>query len=130
MQLVQPCELLHGPVVVVDAQIDDGVGQAAVSAAPFDDEERRFPAFPCSATRYTLRPDDGSLLQRPRNVHLVDIAAVLAGERVEEPDRVLASVSGEMAAVVIDHPDTRSQIAREFEGGDAGTKRGGSSAVA
>jgi hypothetical protein len=39
---------------------------------------------------------------------------------------VLASVSGEMAAVVIDHPDTGFQIAREFEGGDAGTKRGGS----
>ena len=40
-------------------------------------------------------------------------------------DRVLATVSSEVAVVAVDHREACSHVAREVEGGDAGTKRKG-----
>ena len=41
MQVVQPPELLDRGLVVVDAQVDEDVGQPRVAAVPLDDEQRR-----------------------------------------------------------------------------------------
>jgi len=48
------------------------------------------------------------------DVHAASAAWTLAGEAVEEADRVVAAVPGEVALVV---------AAGEVESGDAGTKR-------
>jgi len=42
---------------------------------------------------------------------------------LEQPDRVLATVAGEVAIVPVDHREAGSHVAGEVEGGDAGTER-------
>src|SRR6266550_5893766 len=69
--------------------------------------------------------DGGRPFQRPRSVHGVDVDRFGAGEGVEQVDRVLATVSGEVAVVAVDHREACSHVAREVERGDAGTKRKG-----
>src|SRR6266571_1259419 len=69
--------------------------------------------------------DSGRPFQRPRSVHGVDVDPFGAGESVEQVDRVLATVSGEVTVVAVDHREACSHVAREVEGGDAGTKREG-----
>ena len=39
MELVQPSELLDRPLVIVDAEVDEDVGEAGVAAVPLDDEQ-------------------------------------------------------------------------------------------
>ena len=41
MQVVQAPELLDRGLVVVDAKVDEDVGERGVAAVPLDDEERR-----------------------------------------------------------------------------------------
>jgi hypothetical protein len=54
----------------------------------------------------------------------------LAGaELVEQADRMLASVSSEVAVVAIDHGQPAAHVAGEVEGGDAGTERKGGECV-
>jgi hypothetical protein len=43
-------------------------------------------------------------------------------ELVEQPDRVLAAVAGEVAVVAVDHGQAGAHVAGELEGGDAGTQ--------
>ena len=38
---IEPAKLLDGTLVVVDPEVDEGVGQARVAAVPLDDEQRR-----------------------------------------------------------------------------------------
>lgn len=45
-----------------------------------------------------------------------DVGRADAAELVEQIDRVLAPVSGEVAVVAIDHAEARSHVARELEG--------------
>jgi hypothetical protein len=47
---------------------------------------------------------------------------------VEQADRVLAAVAGEVAVVAVDH-QARAHVAGEVEGGDAGTEREGGDGV-
>jgi len=58
------------------------------------------------------------------NVHRGDAVAV------EEADRVLAAVAGEVAVVAVDHGQACAHLAGEVEGGDAGTEREGGEGVA
>ena len=44
---------------------------------------------------------------------------------VEELNCVLATVTGEVAVVAVDHRQARAHVAGEFEGGDAGTESEG-----
>jgi hypothetical protein len=44
---------------------------------------------------------------------------------VEQADRVLAAVAGEMAVVAVDHGQARAHVAGEVEGEDAGREREG-----
>src|SRR5215207_1209880 len=75
-----------------------------------------------STVRVRQRASAFSLLRcrfrRPRNVHQRPPGI----ECVEELDRVLASVSGEVAVVAIDHGQAGSHVTGEVEGGDAGTE--------
>ena len=48
---------------------------------------------------------------------------------VEQADRVLASVAGEVAVVAVDHGQAGAHVAGEVEGGDAGTEREGREGV-
>jgi hypothetical protein len=43
-------------------------------------------------------------------------------ELVEEPDRVLAAISCEVAVVTVDHRQARAHVAGEVEAGDAGSQ--------
>ena len=51
------------------------------------------------------------------------------GELVEQADRVLASVAGEVAVVAVDHGQAGAHVAGELEGGDAGTQGEGRECV-
>jgi hypothetical protein len=44
---------------------------------------------------------------------------------VEQADRVLAAVAGEMAVVAVDHGQACAHVAGEVEGEDAGREREG-----
>ena len=72
MQAVQPPQLLDRRRVVVDAQVDEDVGQPRVAAVPLDDEERgRLLSAPVAARR--LRGGeavDQALRQRAPRVRL------------------------------------------------------------
>ncbi len=48
---------------------------------------------------------------------------------VEQADRVLASVAGEVAVMAVDHGQAGAHVAGEVEGGDAGTEREGREGV-
>ena len=50
----------------------------------------------------------------------MDVVDVLG---VEQGDRELAAVFGEVAVVAVDHCQAGAHVAGEVEGGDAGTKR-------
>jgi hypothetical protein len=50
-------------------------------------------------------------------------------EVVEQADRVLASIAGEVAVVAVDHGQAGAHVAGEVEGGDAGTEREGGEGV-
>ena len=41
MELVEPAQLLDRPRVIVDAEVDERVGEPAVAAVALDDEQRR-----------------------------------------------------------------------------------------
>jgi hypothetical protein len=60
----------------------------------------------------------------------VDVDAFGACVRVEELDRVVAAVAGEVAVVAVDHRQAGAHVAGEVEGGDAGTKGEGGEGVA
>ena len=62
----------------------------------------------------------GTLLARPPGVHGVDVVDVLG---VEQGDRVLAAIFGEVAVVAVDHCQAGAHVAGKVDGGDAGTKR-------
>jgi hypothetical protein len=49
--------------------------------------------------------------------------------RVEQLDGVLASVTGEVAVLTVDHCQARAHVAGEVEAGDAGTERKGGERV-
>jgi hypothetical protein len=51
-------------------------------------------------------------------------------EVVEQVDRVLAAVAGEVAVMAIDHRQAGAHVAGEVEGRDAGTEREGGEGVA
>ena len=51
-------------------------------------------------------------------------------ELVEEVDRVLAAVAGEVPVVAVDHGQAGAHVAGELEGRDAGTKGEGREGVA
>lgn len=63
--------------------------------------------------------------RRPRSVH-----GPLERERVEERDGVLPAVVGEVAVVLINHRDARTDEARDREDRNAGAKREGDVGVA
>jgi len=48
---------------------------------------------------------------------------------VEQADRLLAAVAGEVAVVAVDHGQARAHVAGELEGEDAGTEREGGEGV-
>jgi hypothetical protein len=48
----------------------------------------------------------------------VDVERFGISVGVEQPDRVLASVAGEVAIVAVDHREAGSHISGEVEGGD------------
>jgi uncharacterized protein YcfJ len=50
-------------------------------------------------------------------------------EVVEEANRVLAAVAGEVAVVAVDHGQAVAHVAGELEGGDAGTQGEGRKGV-
>jgi hypothetical protein len=51
----------------------------------------------------------------------VDVDAVVAGEIVEQLDRVVAPVASEVAVVAVDHRQARAHVAGEVTGRDSGT---------
>ena len=59
---------------------------------------------------------DGLLLKCPRDVHLVDVGLGRSAVVVQEVDRVVASVAGEMPVVAVDHCQAGAHIAGEIEG--------------
>jgi hypothetical protein len=76
-----------------------------------------------SRTRFACRGVHGT----STNVHRTVENALI--ERVEKPDRVLASVAGEVAVVAVDHGQAGTHVAGEVEGGDAGTEHEGREGV-
>jgi hypothetical protein len=60
-------------------------------------------AFRCSGRGCVLCVGDSAFVQRPRSVHRVDVGPA-AGEQVEQPDRVLAAISREVAVVAVHYP--------------------------
>jgi hypothetical protein len=50
--------------------------------------------------------------------------------RVEQSDRVLAAIFGEVAVVAVDHGQAGAHVAGEVEGGEAGTEREGGEGMA
>jgi hypothetical protein len=53
------------------------------------------------------------------------VAAVVLTAPLKQSNRVLAPVASEVAVVAVDHRQTGSHVAREVEGGDAGTEEEG-----
>src|SRR5919201_4567001 len=86
--------------------------------------------FACLAVRFVVLTGGGCGLRRPRSVHQRPPWTLASAELVEQADRALASVAGEVAVVAVDHGQAGAHVAREVEGGDAGTKREGGEGVA
>ena len=55
---------------------------------------------------------------------------MLGAELVEQANRVLTPIAGEVAVVAVDHRQAGSHVARDVEGGDSGTKREGRKGMA
>ena len=68
----------------------------------------------------------------PPSVHGVDVEGLGLGRSVciEESDRVLASVSREVAVVTVDHGQAGAHVTGEVEGGDPGTECEGGEGMA
>src|SRR6266516_5867746 len=62
-------------------------------------------------------------IRRPRSVHQPPRWTFAGAELVEQTDRVLVSVAGEVTVVVVDHGEAGADVAGQVGGGDAGTRR-------
>src|SRR5438093_11554881 len=74
----------------------------------------------------------GRWFRRPRSVHQRPPWPLSRAELVEQADRMLASVAGEVAVVAVDHGQAGAHVVGEVEGGDAGAEcegRGGMSEI-
>ncbi len=56
------------------------------------------------------------LLKCPRDVHLVDVGFVGPAVGVQEGDRVVASVAGEMPVMAVNHGQAGAHVTGEIEG--------------
>jgi len=79
----------------------------------------------CEVRRHARRPALSTSTERPQRPR-AEFGSV---ERVEELDCVFASVAGEVPVVAVDHGQTGAHVAREVEGGDAGTESEGCEGV-
>jgi hypothetical protein len=74
--------------------------------------------LPALVVVFVFRADSGGRPRRPRSVHQRPPRV----ERVEELDRVLAAVAGEVTVVAVDHRQAGTHVAGEIKGRDAGAK--------
>src|SRR5437763_3732301 len=102
------------------------IGNAAMSRARMTPSVvrggRRFESVrglqlsPCLVIAFVFSADGGWLFRRPPSVHQRPRVGLGCIERIEELDRVLASVAGEVAVVAVDHGQAGAHLAREVEG--------------
>jgi hypothetical protein len=73
--------------------------------------------------KHGFDPADGDRrLRRPRSVHQRPPWPLSHAQLVEQADRMLASVAGEVTVMSVDHRQAGAHVAGEVEGGDAGTE--------
>src|SRR5438552_3427136 len=90
---------------------------------------QRASVFSCSARGSVVLRDVGVGLWCPRNVHQRPPWTSSDTQLVEKTDRVLASVPCKVAVMPVDHREAGAHVAREVEGGDAGTESEGCEGV-
>src|SRR5438552_10373164 len=76
----------------------------------------------CSAGGSVVPAGGGRWFRRPRSVHQRPPWPLSRAELVEQADRMLASVAGEVALMTVDHGQAGAHVAGEVEGGDAGAE--------
>ena len=69
----------------------------------------------CSDAVSDVVTGDDRQLRRPSDVQSLDVGGLDVRVAVEEPDRVLASVSCEVAVMAVNHGQAGSHVAREVE---------------
>jgi hypothetical protein len=79
---------------------------------------QRLRDFRCSACGSVVPAGGGRWRRRPRSVHQRPPWPLSGTQLVEQADRVLASVAGEVAVVPVDHGQAGAHVAGEVEGGE------------
>src|SRR6266498_2921125 len=83
---------------------------------------QRASAFSLLSIAFVFRADADRLFWRPPSVHQRPPVGAGRVQCVEELDRVLASVAGEVAVMAVDHRQASPHVARELEGDRKSTR--------